>query len=610
MVERVTDRHEQAAAELASQGVSELDTKSFAAALSAELRNGSYRPLPSRATLAVAPGKTPRMFEELSFKDLVVQQALFDTLYPVIDKLLEPESVAYRNGHSRQFVAARIEACLRDGYRHVLRADIEDFYPTVDHVRLERVLRAILPLADGPVVDLIMRGVRSGFLHHGIEHPRERGLAQGAPLSNLLSNLYLDEFDERVRTPDLRLVRYADDFVIFVKTGVEVEHVKRQVKNILGELGLQLNADKTRAVSAEQGFSFLGMHFGAGGESHAQAELTVPVEKPLYIVESDMFLGINGEAMELRRHGKLREVVPLRRISEIVLLGRASLSSMVVAKCVQYNIPLTFTLSSRSFRATTFSPDSSAFHARAHRQAQRYESLNHVERLAIAKDLVAAKIGNYTTLFRKRYRKGTADFIADLERRAAAVHKASSLDALRGMEGDIAKHVFAGWTGYIENPDFHYTKRLKKRPDRINSLLNFGYYCLFARINGTLRSLGINPYLGFLHDQEDRYETLTYDLMELFRACIDHHLLTLINLKSIRAGHFNDTERGQRLTSEGIGIVIRQFETALARKPASGGLALGEAIYAQCLNLQRYLCDGQPLALYRWREDKRNATTR
>jgi CRISPR-associated endonuclease Cas1 len=604
VIERVGARHEHAAEELAAEGVSALEPEALAKTLAEELRNGVYRPLPGRAILASGHGRAPRLFEELAFKDLAVQQALYDLLDPVIDRMLEPESVGFRKGCSRQLVAARIEALLQEGYRYAWRADVEDFFPSVDHGRLEALLRANLPLADAPVIDLVMLCVRAGFLYQGVEHVRARGLAQGAPLSSLLSNLYLDEFDEILQARGAKMVRYVDDILVLSRTREEAEDVERLAADVLHRLGLRFNAEKTAVHAVEAGFTFLGMSFGPDADSHAHAELTVAVEKPLYLVKPNLFLGVNGEALELRHYGKLEEVIPFRRISAIIVIGHAALSTAVVNKCVQYNIPITFTLSARGDRATTFAPDSREYYSLAARQAARYMSMTDVERLAIAKDIVAAKLRNYITLFKKRYRQGSAEIVNELERMAHEVHGAASLEAVRGMEGNAARMTFLRWATLIEEPAFRFERRERKRPDRINSLLNFGYYLLFARMNGTLRALGLNPYLGYLHDEGDRYESLTYDLMEPFRARVDHLLLSLIHWKTITAAHFEEKEDGQRLTREGIGLFVGQFETELVRKPKAGGLTLGEAIYAQCRNMQRFLCEERPLVLYCWRSEK------
>lgn len=143
-------------------------------------------------------------------------------------------------------------------------------------------------------------------------------------------------------------------------------------------------------------------------------------------------------------------------------------------------------------------------------------------------------------------------------------------------------------------------------PDAINSVLNLCYYLLFTRLNATIRAVGLNPFLGFLHEPTDRYESLVYDMEELFRARIDRLVLRLINLQTITEADFTVTERGHWLTAEARRRVLLQFEREMTTPGRAGGVALGEAIHAQAVSLREYFVADRPLQLFVWREGRRD----
>ena len=132
--------------------------------------------------------------------------------------------------------------------------------------------------------------------------------------------------------------------------------------------------------------------------------------------------------------------------------------------------------------------------------------------------------------------------------------------------------------------------------------MNFGYYMLFSRISATLRALGLNPYLGFLHESGERFETLTCDVQELFRAHVDRLNLRVVGQKVIRPEHFHETAHGLRMTGDAVRTYVLQFELEMARRPKSGGLCWSEAIYAQCRNVRYFFCERRDLTFYRFGE--------
>lgn len=286
------------------------------------------------------------------------------------------------------------------------------------------------------------------------------------------------------------------------------------------------------------------------------------------------------------------DAIPLRRVADIAVLVPASLSSGLIQKCARLGVPLTLTLGD-GYHIASLPPDSRKHHSIAAAQAIHYAQLTPTERLVLAKGFASAKIANYKPLVAARHSLGNADILKALDCCIAGIEQASDINGVRGHEGQAAKLMFSTLDGYIKVPEFHYKKRRRDNPDRMNVLFNFGYYLLFSRLNTMVRAAGLNPYLGFLHDGEDDYETLVCDIEELFRATIDRHLIAMVNLRIIKADDFNENEKGLRLVPLAIKRFLEHFERLLHSD--TGGITLLQAMQAQVRAFMRYVTEDKAL---------------
>ncbi|MDQ1273689.1 MAG: CRISP-associated protein Cas1 [Planctomycetota bacterium] len=123
---------------------------------------------------------------------------------------------------------------------------------------------------------------------------------------------------------------------------------------------------------------------------------------------------------------------------------------------------------------------------------------------------------------------------------------------------------------------------------------------LFSRINATVRTVGLNPYLGFLHSPQDNYESLVCDIEELFRARIDRFIIRLINLKVVKRDDFVEAERGLYLKKDTVKKFIDQFEAEMEKKSPKDTLSLKEDIYVQTIVVKKWVLENGSLSFYRW----------
>ncbi len=206
--------------------------------------------------------------------DKIVQTAIKNRLEPVIDKTFADNSYAYRAGKGPLKALARVKHIITyEAKEWIGKCDIDNFFDTLNHELLFQKLKPFVP--DEYMFDLIRMFVKMGYVdHNGKWFERSQGVPQGAVLSPLLSNLYLNELDHYANSQNMGYVRYADDFVILETTG---EKARKSLKNIMQYIrqNLRLNLNpETYVHHAEQGFKFLGIWVTKSGLSLGTEKLS------------------------------------------------------------------------------------------------------------------------------------------------------------------------------------------------------------------------------------------------------------------------------------------------------------------------------------------------
>jgi RNA-directed DNA polymerase len=230
------------------------------------LREGRYEPRAVRRVWIEKPGSAEkRPLGIPTVRDRIVQTAMLAILEPIFERDFAESSYGFRPGRNAQQAVALVEQGLSEGELWVVDADLKGYFDSIPQDQLlDRVKEKV---ADSKVLALLEKFLRQGVMETMKEwEPTESGTPQGAVISPLLANLYLDPLDHLMSRNGRKMVRYADDFILLCRTQAEAEAALAEVQDWVKQAGLELHPEKTRLVnmSAGESFEFLGWHFERG----------------------------------------------------------------------------------------------------------------------------------------------------------------------------------------------------------------------------------------------------------------------------------------------------------------------------------------------------------
>lgn len=544
-----------------------------------DILQGQYKVAPLYGHVIDKPQGGVRALAIPTFWERVIQRAVTQVLNPALEQYYDPNSYGYRAGRSRVNAKEHIEQAYQEGYQWVFEADINDFFDSVDWHILEHKLTALYRF--DPIITLLMDWIRAPVDYQGYTVERDKGLPQGCPVSPMLANIMLDEFDADLTDSGFRLIRYADDFVVLCKNQQQAQEAGIRVKQKLAELGLSLDSHKSGVVSFEQGFKYLGYLFvdSLVIETKKQKDVTRTVseapsgwlkqvfdKKPellkkhglniskevgeASIPEQGSTLIISGEHAVLSNKAKQLQIIqndqvvnaiPWSTLHSVLLIGSHHISTPAMRTALSENVAIHFADSMGAYQGclTANQPNKGAMLWL--QQAHKFSE--HDSALLLAQSIVTARIAQQQETLRQRLPKQDYSSVqASFAELKHQVKNTNTLAELNGTEGLASKHYFAQlkplvppWCGFTH-------RKRRPPPDPFNALLSLGYTLLYS-INHSLIVLeGLQPWLGFYHQPRGTHAALASDLMEPFRHIVERHALNSIN--EIKQEDFNTGDNG------------------------------------------------------------------
>jgi CRISPR-associated protein Cas1 len=295
------------------------------------------------------------------------------------------------------------------------------------------------------------------------------------------------------------------------------------------------------------------------------------VGNTLYVTLDNAYLQKSGGSVVVRQEKKKVAQFPLIALGEIVCFGFGiGVSPKLAEHCAEEGITITYLSGSGRFLARMVGPTRGNVLLRR----EQYRAADDPERrLAIARHCVAGKIANQRGTLLRFARNHADDPARDhlvstaerLDRIRKTVRGAKDLDVLRGMEGDAAEGYFSVFDGMllVDDPGFRFVGRSRRPPrDRTNAMLSFAYSMLALDMRSSLESVGLDPYVGYLHAERPGRPALALDLMEEFRSPFaDRLVVSLVNLRRVDSGGFTEGASGEvEMTAETRKVLLGAYQ--------------------------------------------------
>ena len=310
----------------------------------------------------------------------------------------------------------------------------------------------------------------------------------------------------------------------------------------------------------------------------------------LYLLEQGSTLRKDGEVFAITKEGKVLEKIPAIKVEQVVILGNVNLTTPVIHYLLEQGIDLCFCSSYGKFHGHLISTESNFGLLR---QRQTETILQSENKLAIAKAIVYGKLSNQHTLLRRyRHDLGLPQIcksVTELEEATHKIENCATLASLRGIEGSASASYYRAFREILKQ-DMGFATRIRRPPtDPVNSLLSFGYTFLTYNVQAAIYTVGLDPFLGFLHTTEYSRPSLALDLTEEFRSIIvDSLVLWLINTRVMTEDDFQRPEKKGAmvvLTDEGVKKFIHHYEQRI-QSHIYHQRARGQVTYRRCFELQ------------------------
>ncbi len=289
----------------------------------------------------------------------------------------------------------------------------------------------------------------------------------------------------------------------------------------------------------------------------------------LYITSEDAYVRKERETFVVEINNEKVFQAPIQSIENIVCFGFKALTPQIMAFCAENNVGISYLSEYGKFLARVYGAQQGNVLLR---KAQYAISENEFESLKIAKPIIAAKVSNYRNLL-LRHQRNHPDNCSDavitsvdiMGSRLNNIQNTETLDELRGYEGECANLYFGSLSSLItaQQEDFKFEQRTKRPPlDPANALLSFLYAILANDVRSALETVGLDPQVGFLHQDRPGRPSLALDIMEEFRAYLgDRVMLNLINLKQVTIKDFDIRESGEvRMSDEARKTLLTTYQ--------------------------------------------------
>lgn len=544
-----------------------------------DIRNKEYKPSTILIREIINNKGKRRNIASLCSIDRLISRLLAQKLNRYFDPLLNDNTYAYRDNKG---VVPAVEKCkeyMEYNLKYLIEIDLKNYFDTIPLDKLITIIGKYIE--DDKVLYLIKEYLYCNVSIDNKISIKDKGLIQGNPISPVLSNLYLNDFDSSLDNKEFFWLRYADNIYIYFETYEEALNNYNNIINDIETYGLIVNKDKSGIFDSNNrtilGYDLFFNNDKVEIRKHVNKTYTqysfwhdTGLEKinGTYHILSDGIINKDNYSILFENEQK-KCYIPCEVTNQINIYSNVTLASNVLHFFNSRKIIISF-FDKYGNTIGSFIPESyKGASTIILKQASNY--LDEKIRFENAKKLEIANLHNIRANLKYYEKKEPGKYkesITYISDSITNLNKAKDINELMLIEAKARQQYYQTFNLIINNENFIFTKRTKRPPqDPINALISFGNTLLYTHFLHLLYKKGIDPRFGIVHASNNRTQSLNLDFADIFKPIIiDRIIFTLINKKMISASHFEQSHDGIYLNKEGKRIFLNAYEEKLNSK--------------------------------------------
>jgi len=574
------------------------------------LLRGAYDPMPATTFQIAKQDGSYRQLAKLSALDMVIQNAILQEAVPFFEAHFSEYSHAYRPNRSVKTAISQF-CTLGTQFSYAAKIDPKACYDHFDHAILEAQLTAALQ--DTSLVSLIMKYVRMPVISDGEVANREKGILQGAPLSNLLCNIYLASLDDYLQSHGIPFIRYADDVVIFAPTLEEINARHEKALRFLQEqLSLIPNSKKCK-IDSPTNMQYLGFRFERSHYGLIALEANT-ADTDAYRHWQDNTPPNNHRRIDILRDGILRQkdftatfddgnqqnTFPVLSTDIINIYSSVIFDTKFLQRAMENGISIHI-FDKHDNLVGRFIP-SHSLHTPNVQHQQLLQYFDESARLSLAKKFVLASIHNCRLNIRYyNKQKPNAHYDTVLQQMSKLeqdIKNCKAYESLLLVEARAKSSYYSCFDHFIAESGFSFGSRTKRPPlNEVNAMISFGNVVLYSFLATAINKSPLDIRIGYLHATNRRSESLNLDLAEAYKPLlVDRVVFSLLNLKMMKDADFAKIDNGGvYLSDSGKRKFLRAFYSKLDTALTIRGqkISYDQIIMQDVQSLTRYFRHGE-----------------
>lgn len=575
-----------------------------------ELRSGSYRPGVVKSFEFVNGYGKRRTIVYLNTIDRFITRLLAQKMSSYIEPEFLADSYAYQNGKGVLDAVQKAKKYLESGYETIVEIDLKDYF---DSISLKILLKKISEyITDYKVLNLIKKYLYCRIMYEDEIKEKTTGLLQGSPLSPVLSNLYLHDFDKLLDEKSYHWIRFADNIYVYTKKPDEAEMIFQELCALLKKYPWELKVNFSKsgiypdAVKRKcLGYEFYEKNHRLEVKKCCRQEYKYfhnwhpsalqQVNHEYHIVQNGI---LNKKDFALLFENESHTYhIPTEATRQLNVYGNVTVTSGVLDLLSRNHIRMTFVDKYGNLMGHFVPNEYSQSALTTLKQCDIYN--NPVSRLEMARYFEISGIHNMRANLRY-YNKKSKNMSADIQEFSGLIkeiNEAKDIDSLMLLEARAKQKYYGVFNSIILEEEFKFTKRTRRPPrDELNAMISFGNVVLYNTLLQIIWKTSLDPRIGIVHSTNRRSSSLNLDFADVFKPIIvDRVIFTLINCHQIKKEHFITDEQGAvYLSVPGKRIFVSAFDKKLQQKFVSKG---NEYTYRQLLekeirDYQNYILKG------------------